>query len=48
MFDFCVSVDPRNTGGIGGDNMTCVLIRLNLDPNSTAAAAAAAASSSAK
>jgi protein phosphatase 1G len=31
MFEFCVSADPRTTGGIGGDNMTCLIIRLNLD-----------------
>lgn len=30
MFDFCVSVDPRTTGGIGGDNMTCIIVQLNL------------------
>eukprot|EP00602_Paraphysomonas_sp_CaronLab_P008243 CAMPEP_0185019610 /NCGR_PEP_ID=MMETSP1103-20130426/2225_1 /TAXON_ID=36769 /ORGANISM="Paraphysomonas bandaiensis, Strain Caron Lab Isolate" /LENGTH=382 /DNA_ID=CAMNT_0027550025 /DNA_START=248 /DNA_END=1396 /DNA_ORIENTATION=- len=30
IFKFCVSVDPRNTGGIGGDNMTCIIVRLNV------------------
>lgn len=30
VFEFCVSVDPRNTGGIGGDNMTCIIIQLNV------------------
>lgn len=39
MIDFCVSDDPRNTGGIGGDNMTCVIIRLNLDPNASTSSA---------
>mmetsp|Transcript_2163 Transcript_2163/g.2127 ORF Transcript_2163/g.2127 Transcript_2163/m.2127 type:complete len:426 (+) Transcript_2163:18-1295(+) len=29
VFEFCVSVDPRTTGGIGGDNMTCIIIKLN-------------------
>lgn len=34
VFDFCVSVDPRNTGGIGGDNMTCLIVQLNCDTTS--------------
>lgn len=45
MFTFCVSVDPRNTGGIGGDNMTCILVRLNLDPNSNSPSIASATTS---
>jgi len=28
IFDFSVSVDPRTTQGIGGDNMTCMIIDL--------------------
>ena len=25
-FDACISEDPRRTAGIGGDNMTCVIV----------------------
>ena len=28
MFDRCISDDPKQTGGIGGDNMTCVVVSL--------------------
>eukprot|EP00308_Calcidiscus_leptoporus_P016900 CAMPEP_0119398654 /NCGR_PEP_ID=MMETSP1334-20130426/140955_1 /TAXON_ID=127549 /ORGANISM="Calcidiscus leptoporus, Strain RCC1130" /LENGTH=381 /DNA_ID=CAMNT_0007422523 /DNA_START=534 /DNA_END=1679 /DNA_ORIENTATION=- len=28
MLDHCLAADPRATQGIGGDNMTCVLVRL--------------------
>jgi len=29
VFDHCISDDPRKTQGIGGDNMTCIIIELN-------------------
>lgn len=29
LLDDCVSADPRQTGGIGGDNMTCVILQLS-------------------
>ena len=29
VFDECISEDPRKTQGIGGDNMTCVIVQLN-------------------
>jgi serine/threonine protein phosphatase PrpC len=29
VFEHCVSDDPRRTQGIGGDNMTCMIILLN-------------------
>ena len=28
VFDECLSEDPRKTQGIGGDNMTCVIVDL--------------------
>lgn len=31
IFEFSVSVDPRTTQGIGGDNMTCMIIDLQAD-----------------
>ena len=29
IFDHCVADDPRKTQGIGGDNMTCMIVLLN-------------------
>lgn len=29
IFKHCVADNPRNTGGLGGDNMTCVIGLLN-------------------
>lgn len=29
IFKECVSSDPRHTAGIGGDNMTCLIVLLN-------------------
>lgn len=28
LLDACVAEDPRKTGGIGGDNMTCLIVDL--------------------
>jgi protein phosphatase 1G len=28
VFDRCIAVDPKETRGIGGDNMTCIVIKL--------------------
>ena len=28
VFDHCISEDPRKTQGIGGDNMTCIIVKL--------------------
>jgi len=28
ILDHCIADDPRNTGGIGGDNMTAIIVRL--------------------
>eukprot|EP00617_Octactis_speculum_P014926 CAMPEP_0185749958 /NCGR_PEP_ID=MMETSP1174-20130828/8656_1 /TAXON_ID=35687 /ORGANISM="Dictyocha speculum, Strain CCMP1381" /LENGTH=479 /DNA_ID=CAMNT_0028426283 /DNA_START=192 /DNA_END=1631 /DNA_ORIENTATION=+ len=28
-FDHCISFDPRRTSGLGGDNMTCVIVTLH-------------------
>ena len=28
VFDHCISDDPRKTQGIGGDNMTCIVVQL--------------------
>ena len=28
VMDQCISEDPRKTQGIGGDNMTCVIVVL--------------------
>uniref|UniRef100_A0A7S4NUM3 PPM-type phosphatase domain-containing protein n=1 Tax=Guillardia theta TaxID=55529 RepID=A0A7S4NUM3_GUITH len=28
IFEKCISVDPKQTQGIGGDNMTCIIIKL--------------------
>jgi len=28
VFDYCISEDPRKTSGIGGDNMTFILVKL--------------------
>jgi hypothetical protein len=39
VFEFCVASDPRSTGGIGGDNMTCLIIRLNLETSTSSTAA---------
>ena len=27
VFDHCISDDPRQTRGLGGDNMTCVIVQ---------------------
>ena len=29
ILDHCIADDPKTTGGIGGDNMTCVIVQLN-------------------
>jgi hypothetical protein len=29
MMDFCVADDPRKTGGLGGDNMTFIIVDLH-------------------
>lgn len=26
IFDKCIAVDPKTTAGIGGDNMSCIII----------------------
>ena len=26
VFDYCIADDPKTTRGIGGDNMTCIII----------------------
>jgi serine/threonine protein phosphatase PrpC len=31
MLDHCIADDPKTTGGIGGDNMTIVIVQLNLE-----------------
>jgi len=31
LLDSCISPDPKATQGLGGDNMTCVIVQL--DPN---------------
>jgi len=31
LMDACVSDDPKNTGGIGGDNITCIVVLFNKD-----------------
>jgi serine/threonine protein phosphatase PrpC len=31
IFKHCVTDNPKNTGGLGGDNMTCVIVLLNKD-----------------
>jgi hypothetical protein len=31
VFEFSVAVDPRTTQGIGGDNMTCMIIDLQAE-----------------
>lgn len=28
IFDKCIAVDPKTTAGIGGDNMSCIIIEL--------------------
>ena len=28
MFDRCITADPKATQGIGGDNMTCMVVAL--------------------
>ena len=28
VLDFCLADDPKTTGGIGGDNMTCIIAKL--------------------
>ena len=28
LLDFCLADDPRETAGIGGDNMTCIIAQL--------------------
>ena len=28
ILDHCIADDPRQTGGIGGDNMTCIVAKL--------------------
>ncbi len=30
LLDDCIADDPRRTTGIGGDNMTCIIVELNL------------------
>eukprot|EP00184_Porphyridium_aerugineum_P006421 CAMPEP_0184694404 /NCGR_PEP_ID=MMETSP0313-20130426/2382_1 /TAXON_ID=2792 /ORGANISM="Porphyridium aerugineum, Strain SAG 1380-2" /LENGTH=485 /DNA_ID=CAMNT_0027152695 /DNA_START=459 /DNA_END=1916 /DNA_ORIENTATION=+ len=30
VFDQCISEDPRRTSGLGGDNMTCVIVQFNV------------------
>lgn len=32
LVDECISEDPRRTAGIGGDNMTCLVVELNGGP----------------
>ena len=29
ILDHCLADDPKVTGGIGGDNMTCIIAKLN-------------------
>lgn len=29
IFETCISVDPKSTAGLGGDNMTCIIVRFN-------------------
>ena len=29
VFDRCIATNPRETRGIGGDNMTCVIVKLD-------------------
>ena len=29
LFDAIISPDPQKTGGIGGDNMTCMIVRFD-------------------
>jgi len=29
VFDRCIASNPRETSGLGGDNMTCVIVQLN-------------------
>lgn len=29
LFDACISPNPKRTQGIGGDNMTCIIVKLN-------------------
>jgi len=28
LLDDCIAVDPKETGGLGGDNMTCIIVQL--------------------
>ena len=28
LLDACIADDPKTTGGIGGDNMTCIIAKL--------------------
>ena len=28
ILDACIAEDPKTTGGIGGDNMTCIIAKL--------------------
>jgi serine/threonine protein phosphatase PrpC len=30
IFNYCVADDPKKTQGIGGDNMTCMIVQLNI------------------
>jgi len=30
LLDACITADPRQTSGLGADNMTCVIVRLNI------------------
>lgn len=38
LLDDCLAADPKQTGGLGGDNMTCVIVRLNRNRSSPEAA----------
>lgn len=31
ILDHCIADDPKSTGGIGGDNMTCIIVDLKVD-----------------
>jgi len=36
VFDHCISEDPRRTSGLGGDNMTCVIVQFQAAGSSPA------------
>eukprot|EP01045_Picozoa_sp_COSAG04_P000419 COSAG04_NODE_9_length_43480_cov_106.113806_32_plen_61_part_00 len=33
VFDECISDDPKQTQGLGGDNMTCVIVQFKYAEN---------------